>query len=325
MPEYTFSVAADSRNYFDVQIVAANPDEAKRMLQTELAESSNLHVFSVESAGVKQEVGEDLALNNDPITKDYTTLEMEAALCVWEWINEVTLLDHETKSPEWITLRENLGSIELRHKSMDLGKWCLKVFDICTKDDQDIFEGHPYDFEVIPAIMSFVEVETHDYTTPAPEQVAPKLLKKLGIHVPETGPGYWKETPEKDLDFFQERAANEGFFRNYEAVSLRLTKDTISSLLVAMDKCQAMFSSGDHIFVETTFLDKVAPDMEVITADSDPEFDMNFRHSSTNTIIRCSSSGASVIFQANDMHTADCIVTEELSVRQLQDLYRQLS
>lgn len=87
--------------------------------------------------------------------KKFDYLEVEAALCVWEWINDVTLgLGGHNTSPEWIKLREEIGSGELRHQSIALGQWCLAVYDICVKHDPEFFDGIAYDWEVIPMIMA---------------------------------------------------------------------------------------------------------------------------------------------------------------------------
>ena len=80
----------------------------------------------------------------------FTHLEMEAALCVWECINEWTL---NTGRADWIELRDGVGSVEMRHQSIVLGQWVLKVYDICTVDDPDFFDAMPYDWEVVPMIL----------------------------------------------------------------------------------------------------------------------------------------------------------------------------
>jgi hypothetical protein len=86
--------------------------------------------------------------------ESFTRLEVEAALCVWEWICEVTVCAEEGKDlKNWTELREGVGSAELRYQSVTLGQWCLKIYDICKARDEDIFDGMAYDWEVIPEIM----------------------------------------------------------------------------------------------------------------------------------------------------------------------------
>ncbi|SDK43496.1 hypothetical protein [Bradyrhizobium ottawaense] len=98
----------------------------------------------------------------------FTNLEMEAALCVWECLNEWTLgteeqveamrvnceeHSHEALRLEWIEMREATGSGEMRSQSILLGKWCLEIYDILTKRNEDFFGYWSYDWEVIPAML----------------------------------------------------------------------------------------------------------------------------------------------------------------------------
>lgn len=89
----------------------------------------------------------------------FTYLEMEAALCVWECINDWTLEDERSKRQGWVELREAVGSVELRHASIGLGQWCLKVYDICTADEPLFFDGVSYDWDVIPMILGHAKNE----------------------------------------------------------------------------------------------------------------------------------------------------------------------
>jgi hypothetical protein len=100
----------------------------------------------------------------------YSALEMEAALCVWECLNEWTLgTEDEVESMrvncddenshtairlEWIEMREDCGSGEMRSQSIVLGKWCLEIYNILTKHDPDFFSYWSYDWEVIPAMLT---------------------------------------------------------------------------------------------------------------------------------------------------------------------------
>lgn len=101
----------------------------------------------------------------------YTALQVEAALCVWECLNEWTLGNEEevakleeaaTKDPNshaalraaWIKLREDTGSGEMRAQCKVLGQWCLEIYDILTKDDEEFFSWWSYDWEVIPAMLT---------------------------------------------------------------------------------------------------------------------------------------------------------------------------
>jgi hypothetical protein len=96
--------------------------------------------------------------------KTFSYLEVEAALCVWEWINDVTLLSGNGHD-DWIKRREDLGSAELRHQSIALGQWCIKIYDIL--DGQTFFDMISYDWEVIPLIMGFAMTDDHHLPRPA--------------------------------------------------------------------------------------------------------------------------------------------------------------
>jgi hypothetical protein len=100
----------------------------------------------------------------------YTAVQVEAALCVWEQLNEWTLgTEEECKNLEaaakedpnghaafrlaWIKMREDCGSAEMRSQSIVLGLWCLEMYDFLTKDDPDFFDWWSYDWEVIPEML----------------------------------------------------------------------------------------------------------------------------------------------------------------------------
>ena len=100
----------------------------------------------------------------------YTAIEVEAALCVWECLNEWTLGNeeeikklkqqatphsHDAIRLEWIGMREETGSGEMRSQSIVLGQWCLEVYDILTKDDEEFFSWWSYDWEVIPIMLKY--------------------------------------------------------------------------------------------------------------------------------------------------------------------------
>lgn len=79
----------------------------------------------------------------------YTALEMEAALCVWEHLNDITVCT-DKPDPAWMEYREGVGSAELRHESIAIGRWALEVYDLLP---QWYRESGSYDWEIIPAIV----------------------------------------------------------------------------------------------------------------------------------------------------------------------------
>lgn len=118
------------------------------------------------------------------IKKEYTHLEMEAALCVWEWINDVTLDDTPQNLPEWVEFRGGVGSVELRHQSIVLGKWCLKIYDLLTASNPDFFEALAYDWEVIPMMMKHAntpsgEPAIYKESLPDPRAIAQLVARQV--------------------------------------------------------------------------------------------------------------------------------------------------
>lgn len=113
--------------------------------------------------------------------KQYTHLEMEAALCVWEQICDWTLLAQATR-PEWVALRENVGSAEMRHQSIEIGKWCLEIYDILTKHDAEFFEAMAYDFEVIPMMLDYAENSDGEPVIYGPQLPDPHRVAQLVAH-----------------------------------------------------------------------------------------------------------------------------------------------
>ena len=103
------------------------------------------------------------------VDEAFSRLEMEAALCVWEYLCEITVCCN-TPDPKWFSYRNNVGSVELRHESMEIGKWALKVYDLLPEWYRD---GKAYDWEIIPDIVGQV---TPGCNCPNPRFSADKLV-----------------------------------------------------------------------------------------------------------------------------------------------------
>jgi len=101
---------------------------------------------------------------HDYNVEQFNLSHMESALAVWEWINEVTLIveGHDWHITEWVDLRGNIGSIELRMQSVPIGIWVDEViqgvFKLIGSDSyEDTFheiDMLSWDFEVFPHILS---------------------------------------------------------------------------------------------------------------------------------------------------------------------------
>jgi len=114
--------------------------------------------------------------------RTFSFLEVEAALCIWEWINDVTLLIPPDKTRQnWVELRKAVGSVELRYNSAMLyAPWLLSIYDICTKDNKEFFEQnelYSYDWDVVPKIMSYIDPSAD--SLPDPQKTAEKIMKEL--------------------------------------------------------------------------------------------------------------------------------------------------
>lgn len=77
----------------------------------------------------------------------WTEIEIEASLCLWEAFNAE---DNEHTN----ALRENWGSVTVRHDCIHAAKPFLAIYDSLTKDDPDRFDGWAYDWEVVPAFLT---------------------------------------------------------------------------------------------------------------------------------------------------------------------------
>ena len=99
----------------------------------------------------------------------YTHLEMEAALCVWEHLCDITVNTTEPDE-EWFDYRQGIGSVELRHESITIGKWVLKVYDLLPEWYRDI---GAYDWEIVPTIVGHL---TPGEEHPDPQETARSIL-----------------------------------------------------------------------------------------------------------------------------------------------------
>lgn len=127
--------------------------------------------------------------------KEYTHLEMEAALCVWEAINDRTVCgsdDMVAKHPELNECRENWGSVSLRHASIHIGKFFLTVYDLLDEKVRDAFS---YDWEIIPAMLDHVDWaqpgEPEEFKFKPAEEIAADLNKNLGFRIWLHSANHW--------------------------------------------------------------------------------------------------------------------------------------
>ncbi len=120
---------------------------------------------------------------------NYTGLEVEAAMCVWECICEWTLTEDKEDDPykEWKQLRDRLGSGQMRLDCIELGLWCLEIDRLCTEMEPDYHDGYSWDWEVVPHMLWMIatghnsEPTTRPSELPDPASVAPAVYAHFRI------------------------------------------------------------------------------------------------------------------------------------------------
>jgi hypothetical protein len=105
----------------------------------------------------------------------HSHLEMEAALCVWEFMEAASNHDHRLRIEALADLRDRIGSAELRHASIAIGRYCLRVYDLIP---QEARQGHAYDWEIIPAIVSTIDFPSLEPKLP-PAEAAARVIAQL--------------------------------------------------------------------------------------------------------------------------------------------------
>lgn len=164
-------------------------------------------------------------------TDTFTPLELEAALCVWEWVDSRSVGLTDDVRADVLSLRQAIGTVELRSRCGDIGRYCLKVYDHIPETARD---GHAYDWEIIPAIL-----ETFDWartTEPPhpPEQCALLVAEALTASlVPTPDPTRSEPAPEPYIP------ANAQLISPLREVQLRATKLRVIAELAAADVARA--------------------------------------------------------------------------------------
>lgn len=98
---------------------------------------------------------------SDPKRGSFSFLEMEAALCVWEWIIEQGLdTTGNAFARSVVAWREAVGTVEARHASYEIGRYCLAVYEKGKElAGPEAWGAIPYDWEVIPAICQTIDFD----------------------------------------------------------------------------------------------------------------------------------------------------------------------
>jgi hypothetical protein len=77
--------------------------------------------------------------------RTFTTLDVEAALCLWE-----AALDLREKCKPLATLWDGVGAFEMRHRVMELVPHAERIWIALGDEQQDLV----YDWEFCPAFIS---------------------------------------------------------------------------------------------------------------------------------------------------------------------------
>lgn len=136
---------------------------------------------------VEKGLNEALTHFKDNSENQFTYLEMEAALCIWEWIDEVTLKDSPQFDTQWSELREDIGAMGIRPNVIQhVSKWLLKVYDLMNLQNPELIDDRTYDYQIIPTIMEFCKDHEGKPTVeadklPDPDMVVVYALENLKL------------------------------------------------------------------------------------------------------------------------------------------------
>ena len=107
---------------------------------------------------------------------NYSVLQAEAALCIWEELDRRTCLTNPNRCPELIRWREDHGSFALRHAALGLAGDVEALYDALPAEDWD---GLAFDWEIVPAILDWVVWRDEGpFLILAPGQPTATLLKR---------------------------------------------------------------------------------------------------------------------------------------------------
>lgn len=114
--------------------------------------------------------------------KIYTELEAEAALCLWEAMIEAKI-EAEKRADygdgvgsDLLSAWEDTGSLFMRHEALRLAHVVCETFDLIPADVRD---GHPYDWEIVPAILDTFRWSHAGCEHDAPAQIAAVVCQVL--------------------------------------------------------------------------------------------------------------------------------------------------
>lgn len=94
---------------------------------------------------------------------------LHTAMCIWEY-----MLDHDQSGTAISRLRNEIGTVELRHLAIRLIPFCCDVY---TQIPEFLTLDKCYDWDVIPAILDTIDFAVRP-VMPPPVPTALELAKK---------------------------------------------------------------------------------------------------------------------------------------------------
>lgn len=105
-------------------------------------------------------------------TATYDETTVDTILCVWDAMLDERTHNNEASPPsEWHKhfnkLWDDYGTASMRGEARSIGEWCEQVFDAYLGDNE--YEGPPWDFEIVPALLRLVDFSDDKVTIPSVE------------------------------------------------------------------------------------------------------------------------------------------------------------
>lgn len=107
------------------------------------------------------------------MSRAYSIEHVEAALCVWEWVNECSLDAHKPEHEHLCRYRREHGTVEMRHVCIGLADYCLNVYDLLP----DIRDCFTFDWHIVPEIVGTVDW-SHDPPVSMPPELAARIVTR---------------------------------------------------------------------------------------------------------------------------------------------------
>ena len=154
--------------------------------------------------------------------RTFTTLQMEAALCIWECFIDMRRAE-DKRNAAFDSAWDQFGTVHMRHMSYTLAPLACDVWDIMTEEQRERLI--PYDWTFIPEFVRCIDFAT-DFDHGGPHYIGDKdpvkILHKLLPDLP----------PEPNKAFIVRIKRNEYFDIAVKATSADEAEATAKELFV---------------------------------------------------------------------------------------------